>query len=118
MQFGRIVERGKIRVPSRFRWHSSLHTRTPAFYQCLNFLERRHRCVSRCGHSERPMRGAVLDRFLRIIELYESVNQSACKTIATTYAIQDLHVLTIGRFEKFPASPANGAPVIPGCGTH
>src|SRR5262249_48292515 len=52
------------------------------------------------------------DRLLRIVELQKSVNQSAGETVASANSIQNLHVLAIRRFIKFPARPTNHPPII------
>src|SRR5690625_4891827 len=87
-------------------------TRTSALDQAFDFRFRGHRSIARRRLRQRSVRGTIFDRFCRITMLQESVDQTGCKAIATTDAVENLEVFPISRFIELAVRPADRAPIV------
>src|SRR5688572_26241502 len=58
------------------------------------------------------MRGAVVHRFLRVVELHEAKLDAGREAVAATYAIEDLEFRILSALEEFAVVPENRAPVV------
>ena len=95
-----------------FEDSSARNASSDAFHDLRHFLEGGHGSVSRGGHGQRAMRGAALDRPLRVMACQETVNQAGSKGIAASDAIEDFEVLAVSCLVELAIAITDRAPII------
>src|SRR5215469_11644221 len=92
----------------------SLHSRSQALHCSLDFRERRHRCVARRGHCQRPVCSAALHGPLGSLPFQEPVYQSRGERISASDSIIDFHIEPGWRLVQAALAVADRAPIVPG----